>query len=96
MRNFTIANLKKIKGLTLVASLLFFTLGAMAQTGTPAKSSELQVLAHYYPDVNYANGPSARVFWGMDLDQDTIDFENGAFPTTPTRRLTCAWIRPSR
>ena len=92
MRNFTIANLKKIKGLTLVASLLFFTLGAMAQTGTPAKSSELQVLAYYYPDVNYANGPSARVFWGMDLDQDTIDFENGAFPTTWLNEGDYPWV----
>ena len=92
MRNFTIANLKKVKGLTLVASLLFFTLGAMAQTGTPAKSSELQVLAYYYPDVNYANGPSARVFWGMDLDQDTIDFENGAFPTTWLNEGDYPWV----
>ena len=92
MRNFTIANLKKNKGLTLVASLLFFTLGAMAQTGTPAKSSELQVLAHYYPDVNYANGSSARVFWGMDLDQDTIDFENGAFPTTWLNEGDYPWV----
>ena len=92
MRNFTIANFKKVKNLTLIVFLLSFTLGAVAQTGTTAKSNELEVLAHYYPDPSFANSSSVKVLWGYDLDQDFFDFEDGLIPSRWINDDTYPWV----
>ena len=85
-------NLKGGKALALAAFFLFFTLGAMAQPGTPSEAETMQVLASHYPDPSLPGSPYAKILWGWDIGVPSVDFENGLFPDYWNNDETYPWI----
>ncbi len=84
-------SLKGGKILTLVVFFLSFTLGAMAQSGTP-RSETMQVLASHYPVPSIDGCPFVKINWGMEMDLNYFDFEYGVLPDYWINDDTYPWV----
>ena len=93
MKTFTFSNSKK--HLVFVMFLLFFTLGAFAQSGVHDRSGEaksFEVMVKYYPDHTYANSPYVRVVWGDNLNPNFVDFEDETIPGAWDNDNNYPWV----